>query len=376
MLYLYHMEDTNKINFIKEDTVLIVNGDLDGKGVHELEAVMDADKRYTLDFNGVSSVSFSGMRALMNCHRNGRRFFIINACDNVMEMFEDTGVSSFLSVCRKPKSLDISKYEEFGGGYLSKSFNSADGDSMLKFYGSRIPAEMVYQEKNVAKKVFLFGIPTPMVGSLRAVDGSYAIDFERIEGKRSLSRVIADEPGRLEEIAVKFATMCKELHSTQCDVNVFEDRTIAYRNAVCRCNGLSEDEKNRILAFIDSVPKATTCLHGDMQLSNIITNGEEFLWIDLGDFGYGNPMFDLGMWFFLSMLNSEERADQIFHINKAALAKVWRIFAREYFGADTEDKQAESIRKVEPFAALHMIYLGSNYGFEPGMLDFAKSKLL
>lgn len=369
------MANDYTFSFTQNGAALKLRGVLDGDAVRGVTAAMNADNIFTLDFDEVCSVNFAALRALINARKSGLRFMIINASDEVIELFEDTGVSAFISVCRRPKQFDLSKYEEFGGGYLSKSFNSEDGDSMLKFYGSRIPAELVYQEKNVAKKVFLFGIPTPMVGALRETDGNYALDFERIEGKRSLSRVIADEPERLEEIAVRFAAMCKELHSTPCDVNMFEPRAAFYRKAVANCKDITEEEKSKVLAFIDNVPAATTCLHGDMQLSNIITNGNEFLWIDLGDFGYGNPMFDLGMWYFLSMLNSPMRADQIFHMTLEQLSRTWRIFAREYFGADTEEKQQEAIKRTEPFAALHMLYLGSTYGFEPGMLDYIREKL-
>lgn len=370
------MDNKTDITITQEGSVLKLSGDLDGQGVLGLETAMNADNIYMLDFDGVSSVNFAALRGLLRCRRNGLKFTIINAREDVIELFENTGVSSFINVCRKPKPLDISKYDEFGGGYLSKSFNSEDGDSMLKFYGKRVPAALIYQEKNVARKVFLFGIPTPMVGAIRENDGNYAIDFERIEGKRSFSRVIADEPERLEEMSVKFARMCKELHSTQCDLNMFEDRTGFYRKAILNCKDITEEERSKLLAFIDSIPAATTCLHGDMQLSNVITTGKEDLWIDLSDFGYGNPMLDLGMWFFLSMMNSEERADMIFHMTKAQLAESWRIFAREYFGADTEEKQFEAIKKVEPFAALHMFYLGASYGFEPGMMDFVRAKLI
>lgn len=370
------MNTETNFKFIREGNCLKINGVLDAQGVRGLETAMDADNIFTFDFAGVESVNFAALRALMRCRHNGLRFSIINAPDNVIELFEDTGVASFINICRRPKPMDISKYEEFGGGYLSRSFNSEDGDSMLKYYGQRVPAALVYQERYVARKVFLFGIPTPMVGAIHESDGNYAIDFERIEGKRSFSRVIADEPERLEEMTVKFANMCKELHSTPCDTNMFENRTGFYRKAIINCKNITDEEKEKFLAFVDSIPAATTCLHGDMQLSNVITTGKEDLWIDLSDFGYGNPMLDLGMWFFLSMLNDEKRIDQIFHMTKAQMVECWSIFAREYFGADTPEKQQEAISKVEPFAALHMLYLGSNYGFEPGMLDYVKAKLL
>ena len=43
--------------------------------------------------------------------------------------------------------------------------------------------------------------------------------------------------------------------------------------------------------FVRSVPEAITCLHGDMHIGNVITDGMRDYWIDLGDFAYGNPLF-------------------------------------------------------------------------------------
>ena len=179
----------------------------------------------------------------------------------------------------------------------------------------------------------------------------------------------------MEEITIRFARMCKQLHSTQCDTSIFSDRSYFYVQAIERCTQINDAEKQKALDFINSVPKATTCLHGDMQLSNVITNDKDDLWIDLADFGYGNPMLDMGMWYFLSVLNTEERSQEVFHLSISDMRKIWKIFVKEYFGAESEAEQAEVVKKVEPFAALHMLYLGSSYGFEPGMLDYIRGIL-
>jgi len=320
-------------------------------------------------------VNFAAMRILLRFRQAGHKFRIMNADPQVAEKFEDSGVSTFIDICRKPKKLDMSKYEEFGASFLSRAYNSEDGDSMIKIYGQRVPKWMVAQEKAVARAVMVFGIPTPLVGSLYESEDSSALDFERIEGKRSFSRIIAEEPERLEEMSRRFARMCKQLHSTECDTAVFSDKSIYYRMAVDRCKEFSAEEKKKVLAFIDSVPQVTTCLHGDMQPSNVVTNGIDDLWIDLSDFGYGNPMFDMGMWYFLSLLNTEQRSQDLFHLGLADMKRIWDFFIDEYYGADTPEKKEEATARIEPFAALHMLYLGATYGFEPGMTDFIRFKL-
>ena len=358
------------------DHLLHPSGLLDAIAAGELLASMADGQPYTVDFSDVTGIHFAALRRLMNARRGGVRFSIINASDEVVERFVDTGVSNFINVCRKPKPLDMSKYEEFGASFLSKAYNSQDGDAMIKVYGSNVPKWLVAQEKSVARAVMLFGLPTPMVGTIYEDGEMTGLDFERIPDKRSFSRIISEEPERMEEITRRFARLSKQLHSTPCDTAIFSDRALVHRQAVVNCQGLSDSEKEQILRFVDAIPAATTCLHGDLQMSNVITSGNEDLWIDLGDFGYGYPMLDLGMLYFLMRLGTEERSQHLFHMGMEDLKRSWDIFVEEYAGAYTQTQKDDFEKEVRYYAALHMIYLGVSMGFLPGMLDEAKQILL
>lgn len=362
--------------FTIEGLTIKVQGIIDGNVADSIAEAMTMENAYFIDFNDVEDIKFSGLRSLLRNSQKGYKFCIINTASNVAERFEDTGVSTFVNVCRKPKPLKLASYDEFGGGYASKSFNSEDGDSMLKVYCKGDLRELTIREKLNARAVMQFGIPTPLVGSLYEEGDNTGLDFERITGKKSLSRIISEQPERLKEITVLFANMCKELHAKECDVKLFPDRRTSYRNTVITCDAITESEKQKALAFIDQIPSATTCLHGDMQLSNVITNGKDTLWIDLADFGYGNPLLDMGMWYFLSVLNTEALCQHIFHLSKQQMTEIWDIFIEVYYGATTAAQKQEVVRQVEPYAALHMIYIGTVYGFEPGLIAYIKEKLL
>lgn len=365
------------ITFVQEGTFFKVQGDLDGQGVNELVAAMADDDVYTLDFDKVSSITFSALRAMLNAYNGKKKFCIINADDAIAERIEDTGVGFFIGVCRKPKPLQLDKYEEFGGSFLSKSYNSKDGDSMLKLYGERVPKWMVAQEKSIARAVTIFGIPTPLVGTLYEDNEHMSVDFERVVGKRSFSRIISEDESQMESITIRFAEMCKELHSKECNTKMFHNRKNFYRRAINQNTIFTKEELANAHKFLDNVPDATTCLHGDCQMSNVIRSAEGIdMWIDLSDFGYGYPMLDLGMWYFLAVLNLEEITVDLFHMNKAQMLKIWKIFVREYFNADTPEKMEEAENSVKPFAALHMLYIGTVYGFMPHMIDFIRENLL
>ena len=354
-------------------TLLRPAGVLDAPAAGQLLRDMTEDLPYTLDFSDVQSIQFAALRKLMNARRAGVRFSIINACDAVADRFVDSGVSAIIDVCRKPKHIDMSQYEEFGASYLSKSFNSVDGDAMMKLYGPNVPRTLVAQEKAVARAVMLFGLPTPLVGTIYEDGDRTALDFERIPGKRSFSRIISEEPDQLEPITRRFARMCRQLHATPCDTASFQDRALVHRQAVINCQELGDSDKERILAFVDGIPAATTCLHGDLQMSNVITTGLEDLWIDLGDFGYGYPLLDIAMWYFLTKITNEERAQHLFHLGVEDLARIWDLFVEEYAGARTPAAKQAYEQTVIPYAALHMVYLGTTYGFEPGMVDYIRS---
>ena len=360
------------ISFLMKAKRIAASGFVGAKEAEELCHLIGGGESLTIDFSAVSGVNFAAQRAFLRARKSGLKFNIVNASPEIAGQFEDSGVASFVNVCRRSEPLDMSIYEEFGASYMSKAYNSADGNSMIKVYGPRVPVEAVEREKVVARAVMRFGIATPLVGSLYSDGQNNALSFERIEGKRSFSRIISEEPDRLEEITRRFAVMCKELHSTECDTAIFSDRSLFYRSFVEADTVLGPEVRARALAFLDGVPSATTCLHGDMQLSNVITNGNEDMWIDLGDFSYGNHMFDMGMWYFLCKLNNEEHALSLFHLHKADLDRIWDIFIEEYFGLHDPESIKAVTSEIEPFAALHMIYLGTAYRYEPWMPEYIK----
>ena len=95
----------------------------------------------------------------------------------------------------------------------------------------------------------------------------------------------------------------------------------------------------------------------------------EDLWIDLSEFGYGHSMLDIAMWYFLTRLNPEELVQHLFHMGLAETARVWDLFVEEYADARSPEEKLAFEQQVRPYAALHMIYLGVNVGFKPGLMD-------
>ena len=254
--------------------------------------------------------------------------------------------------------INLDDYEQSGDGYTAVSYNHKDGHTMVKLYNDFMPVEVPQRELASAFKLIRMGVQTPFPGRFVTAGKRFGAEFQRISPKRSYARAISQEPDKLEFYAKRFAQRCKELHEKPCDTTMFPNVIDIYRRTVINAKNFTPEEKDKIMAFIDSAPLATTCIHGDMHMGNIITNGMEDWWIDLGDFAYGYPMFDLGMTYLTAKFNDEEMTMRLYHITKAQYLQFWDIFIRAYFGTDDDKVIAEREAEIAKYAALKLVFLG------------------
>ena len=249
--------------------------------------------------------------------------------------------------------IDINDYIRVGEGANGAGYNhKTNPDIMLKMYFRNFEAAAT--ELELAKKVYVAGIPTPEPGDLVTDGERMGIRFRRLAGKRSYSRACGDEPERVEEYAREFAQLCKRLHATHVDTTQFESvKERLY--AMLEANpDFTPDQKAKIHAFIAAAPDTDTAIHGDLQFSNGIFTEQDGVrtpyFIDLGDFCYGYPMFDIGMVYLCCCLNDEAWTMEQYHMSNATAAKFWEAFQEEYFGPD-QDKE-EVLRQVRIYAGL------------------------
>ena len=281
--------------------------------------------------------------------------------------------------------VDLANYEESGGGYMATSYNDRKGFTMVKFYNTYIDKELPVRELQTAHAVFRMGIPTPMPGRLVTDGERYGAEFRRINPKESFARYVSNRPDSYEEIALRFARMCRQLHATPCNTTIFGPEKEHSLETVARCPHLSDSNKARISQFIENVEEKSTCLHGDMHIGNVITTAlperetvqtgvaTHDFWIDMGDFRWGNPLYDLGMFYLVCNYNNEDLTQRLFHVSVEMMHKIWNVFIREYYPNITTDaEQAEIEERLKPFAALKLIYYGTVDKMYPPMMDFIR----
>ena len=251
----------------------------------------------------------------------------------------------------KPIKISLKDYVLFGGGANGESFDCiSDPTLMLKLY---FPGKIQQplDEMMLARKVYAMGIPTPEPGEyVETEDGRYGIRFHRIVGKVSYSRATGDHPEKVEQYATEFAQMCLKLHATHVDTTQFENVKDRYYRLLAENPFFTSAEKEKISKFISDTPDEDTAIHGDLQYSNAIFVGDKRYFIDLGDFCYGNHLFDVGMVYLCCCLSDEAFIKETFHMPKKVAIQFWEYFAKAYFG---EDMSLEEIEKlILPYASL------------------------
>ena len=247
--------------------------------------------------------------------------------------------------------ISLNDYVLSGGGFNGESYDSkTDPTVMLKLY---FPGKIQQplDEMILARKVYEMGIPTPEPGEYVVTeDGRYGIRFKRIVGKKSYSRASGDNPEKVAQYAAEFAQMCRQLHSTHVDTKAFENVKDRYYRLLSENPFFTTAEKDKLAKFIADTPDEDTAIHGDLQFSNAIFVGDKRYFIDLGDFCWGNHLFDIGMVYLCCCLNGEEFTQETFHLSNAVAMKFWEHFAPIYFGEGITLKEIEEL--VRPYAGL------------------------
>jgi len=269
----------------------------------------------------------------------------------------------------EPARIDLADYVQSGEGGTAFSYNHKDGKTMIKLYNDYMPKDVPAREYGIAKAIAGLGITTPAVGRIVTDGTRTGVEFQRISPKKSFARMMSEDASVTQEIAVRFAKIAKDLHSKPCDTTIFPNIKDFYNRFITNDKFFSSAEKAKMKDFLYSVPAAQTCVHGDLHIGNVITDGKTDYLIDNADFSYGSPLFDLGQIYLTCCCINEEISLWLFHMKPEQMRRWWEAFVPEYFpGKDIEEVN----RMLDPFAALLLVHYGNRTVMDEEMLAFIR----
>ena len=255
------------------------------------------------------------------------------------------------------ETIHLDDYVRTGEGGTAVTYTHKTRNALAKLFNPGFEADRAEAEFLTARTVFELGLPTPEPLRLVTDGERYGAEYELIRNKRSFTRIISEEPQRLDEMSVAFARMARQLHATEADtarLRPYKQALIAFYREK---NLVTEAYRERALRFLEKAPEATTCLHCDLHIGNIITDEKRTLWIDVGEFSYGVPEWDLGLMWSICNNMSAARVENLFHLQPEQLRVHWNVFLSAYLGTTDAQELGQYVRHLMPFYAVKVPYV-------------------
>ena len=335
---------------------ILLEGRIDSGNAAEVESEINDTMKdrepsaVVLDAEGLEYISSAGLRVILRLRKKYPDLTVVNVKSDVYEVFEMTGFTEMMKVEKAYRKVSIEGCEEIGRG-ANGSLYRIDKDNVVKIYNNADALDDIQHEREVARLALILGIPTAISYDVVKVGDCYGSVFELLNA-RSFSRILENEPDKLDWCVDEYVEMLKRIHSTEVPAGKLPDMMeTAISWAEFMQGYLPEEAGKKLLELIKAVPHDDHMIHGDYHTKNLELQDDEVLLIDMDTLAVGHPIFELG-----SMFNAYRGFFEINHdgikdfqgFSYETGEKFWYKTLAKYLGTDDE----EVIRSVEDKARI------------------------
>ena len=298
-----------------------------------------------IDASALEYISSAGLRVLLRVKKTHPDLAITGVSSEVYEILDMTGFTEMMTVEKAYRLVSVEGCEEIGRG-ANGTIYRIDKDNVVKVYNNADALEDIRHEREVARLALILGIPTAISYDVVRVGGSYGSVFELLNA-RSFSKILANEPEKMDWCVKEYVDMLKKIHSTLVPAGKLPDmRETALDWARFMQDHLPKDAGRKLLELVEAVPHDDHMLHGDYHTKNLELQNDEVLLIDMDTLAVGHPIFELASMYnafvgFAELDHEIIRKFQGFDFETGRT--FWRRSLAAYLGTDSETK----LREVE-----------------------------
>ncbi len=335
------------------NVVLRLQGRLDTAATQVVTAEIESQlascsevKSLTCDASDLSYISSSGLRILLGLAKRYKDFRVVEVSQEVWPVFEMTGFVKIMHIEKALRRMSVEGCQVIGRGGVGVVYR-IDDDTIIKVFREGTTIEEVRLEITMAKEAFVLGMPTAISFDIVRVGSQYGLVYELLNAD-TLSACIKREPERMEEFAVKYAHLFRQLHSIEVPQGGNIPSAMVREESAIRHIGRYFDTASidLLMEIVNAIPQGNRLLHCDLQTKNAMVQGDELMLIDMGEVGYGHPIIDLGH-SYSAMMALVGDYEQIIGLPEEYAKDVWQRMIGHYFEGATSDELAHRIAQIE-----------------------------
>ena len=303
-----------------------------------------------LDANALEYISSAGLRVILRLRKEYPSLRVLNVSSEVYEVFEMTGFTEMMDVEKAYRQVSVEGCEEIGRG-ANGTIYRIDKDNVVKVFNNPDALGDIQHEREVARLALILGIPTAISYDVVRVGESYGSVFEFLNAT-SFSKMIANEPDKLDWCVQEYVKMLKLIHSTEVPEGKLPDmKETVVGWAEFMQDYLPEEPGKKLLSLVEAVPQNNHMIHGDYHTKNLELQDDEVLLIDMDTLAVGDPVFELASMFnayqgFFEIDHEAIKSFQGFDLETAT--EFWHKTLKAYLETDDE----EVIKSVEDKARI------------------------
>ncbi len=343
----------------KDDlTYVFVSGSITSANAGKFEEAI-ADKPgdtagIIIDASELEFISSAGLRVILGAKKRcgSGTFKVVGVNNDVKSVFDVTGFSEIMDIEGSVRQISVDGCELIGAGACGECYR-LDDETIVKLYYSHVKNEEIEAEKTLAKKAFVMGVPTAISYDIVECDGRTGVMYELIKSK-TLGELIREDYANADKYIEMYVNVCKKVASIKTDDPEIPDFKAVNRVDIDNLTTIDDREREYLHKFLDIVPNGNNCIHGDLNLNNIMVENNECLLIDMGELGIGTPLFDISRIIFSMSYGNPAPGEfnSFYKMPSEQVTELFNKFMLKYFGEPFEDavKKDDSLKWLYPLA--------------------------
>lgn len=364
-----------------------LTGRIDSSNANEIEMEITAEltgsiSELTIDTEKLDYISSAGLRIILRLKKLVKNTKIVKCSPAVYDIFDMTGFTEMMDITRAYRKVSVEGCEVIGEGANGIVYRT-DPDTIVKVYKNPDALEEIHNERELARKAFVMGVPTAIPYDVVQVGDLYGSVFELLNAESFAQLIRSGES--VEELAKDSVEILKIIHSTMLkDGELPNKREEAIGWAEYVLDYLPDETGKKLLELFKGIPETNNMLHGDFHIKNIMRQGNENLLIDMDTLSMGHPIYEFAAIYAAYIGFScvdKTNCSTFLGISSEQCEEFWNDTLKDYFEGESEEFLQGLVKKCEIICFTRVLrrtikHYGENNAEYKELRDYCKNYLI